>query len=95
MIQSQFPFPTGGGSVRPGRRESRKGTYKGEVKLRYSDEMKFQNVPCALGFEVKHSKIFCISFRTCMIILSMYSLVNNILAIMTFKKIKHIFRKSL
>ena len=26
--------PTGRGSVRPGRRESRKGTYKGEVKLR-------------------------------------------------------------
>ena len=24
---------------------------------------KFQNVPCELGFEVKHSKMFCKSFR--------------------------------
>ena len=31
---------------------------------------KFQNVPCALGFEVKHSKCFCRSFRTCIIIIS-------------------------
>ena len=31
---------------------------------------KFQNVPFALGFEVKHSKIFCIIFRACIIILS-------------------------
>ena len=29
---------------------------------------KFLNVPCALGFEVKHSKFFCRSFRTCTII---------------------------
>ena len=26
---------------------------------------KFQNVLCALGFEVKYSKFFCRSFRTC------------------------------
>ena len=31
---------------------------------------KFQNVPCALGFEVKHSTFFCMSFRSCIIILS-------------------------
>ena len=29
---------------------------------------KFQNVPSALGFEVEHSKIFCKSFRRCIII---------------------------
>ena len=29
---------------------------------------KFQNVPCALGFEVEQSKIFGVSFRTCIII---------------------------
>ena len=34
VIQSLFPLPTGRGSVRPGWRESRKGTYKGKVKLR-------------------------------------------------------------
>ena len=37
---------------------------------------KFQNVPCALGFEVKHSQIFCRSFRTCIIILSMDITIN-------------------
>ena len=26
---------------------------------------KFQNVPCALGFEVRHSKFFCRSFTIC------------------------------
>ena len=34
VIHSLIPSPTGRGSVRPGRRGSRKGTYKGEVKLR-------------------------------------------------------------
>ena len=34
VIQNQFPLPTGRGSVRPGRRESLKGTYNGEIKLR-------------------------------------------------------------
>ena len=34
MIHSLIPFPAGRGSVRPGRRGSRKGTYKGEIKLR-------------------------------------------------------------
>ena len=36
----KFPLPTGRASIRPGRRESRKGTYKGEVKFRYWDEMR-------------------------------------------------------
>ena len=34
VSQSKFPLPTGRGSVRPGWHESRKGTYKREVKLR-------------------------------------------------------------
>ena len=34
VFHSLIPSPTGRGSVRPGRRGSRKGTYKGEVKLR-------------------------------------------------------------
>ena len=29
---------------------------------------KFQNILCTLGFKVKHSKIFCNSFRRCIII---------------------------
>ena len=32
--------------------------------------------PCALGFEIKHLKLFCRSFRTCLIILSMGFTVN-------------------
>ena len=31
---------------------------------------KFENVPCALGFEVKHSKFFCMNFRARIIYLS-------------------------
>ena len=38
---------------------------------------KFQNVPCALGFGIKYSKIFCRRFRTCVIILSMKFTVIN------------------
>ena len=34
VIHSLIPSPTGRGSVRPGRRGSRKLTYKGEIKLR-------------------------------------------------------------
>ena len=34
VIHSLIPSPTGRSSVRPGRRGSRKSTYKGEVKLR-------------------------------------------------------------
>ena len=37
-----------------------------------------QTVPCALGFEVKHSKFFCRSFRTWIIILSMYFTINEL-----------------
>ena len=39
---------------------------------------KFQNVPCALGFEVKHSKFFYRSFRTCTIILSLDFTINKL-----------------
>ena len=39
---------------------------------------KFQNVPCALGFEVKHSKFFFMSFRACIIILSMDFTINKL-----------------
>ena len=38
---------------------------------------KFQNIPCALGFEVKHSKFFCISFRAYIIILRMVFTINK------------------
>ena len=51
---------------------------------------KFQNVPCALGFEVKHSKIFCISFRACIIILIMGFIINKLFGYNHFLKIKQI-----
>ena len=38
----------------------------------------FQNVPCALGFDVKHSKFVCRSFRTCIIILIMDFTINKL-----------------
>ena len=38
---------------------------------------KFKNVPCELGFEVKHSKFFCRSFRACIPVLSMdFTIIN-------------------
>ena len=39
---------------------------------------KFQNVPYALGFEVKYSKFFSISFRACIIFLSMDFIINKL-----------------
>ena len=39
---------------------------------------KFQNIPRAFGFEVKHSKFFCINFRTRVIILSMDFMINKL-----------------
>ena len=39
---------------------------------------KFQNVPCTLGFEVIHSEFFCISFRACIIILSLNFTINKL-----------------
>ena len=39
---------------------------------------RFQNVPHALGFEVKQSKIFCRSFRTCIILLSADFTINKL-----------------
>ena len=39
---------------------------------------RFLNVPCALGFEAKHSKLFCRSFRRCIIILSIHFTINKL-----------------
>ena len=39
--------------------------------------MQILNVPSALGFEVKHSKFLCISFRTYIIILSLDFMINK------------------
>ena len=39
---------------------------------------KFQNVSCTLAFEVKHSKFFCICFRTYIMILSMDFMINKL-----------------
>ena len=39
---------------------------------------KFENVSCALGLEVKRSKFFCRSFRTCITILSMNFVINKL-----------------
>ena len=40
---------------------------------------KFQNVPCALGFEGEHSKFFCVSFRACIIIYLLWNLYLKLL----------------
>ena len=47
---------------------------------------KFQNVPSGLGFEVKHLKILCRSFRGCIIILSMVFTINKLFWSLSFLK---------
>ena len=39
---------------------------------------KFQNVPFSSGFEVKHSKFFCKSFKARILILSMNFTINKL-----------------
>ena len=39
---------------------------------------KFQNAPCALCFQVKHSTFFCKSFRACIVILGIDFTINKL-----------------
>ena len=53
------------------------GPLVSEIFFKFILKCKFQNVSCTLGFEVKHSKFFCRSFRTCIIVLSIDFAINK------------------
>ena len=55
-------------------------------RLLYIHACKFKNVLCALGLEVKHSKLFSGSFRTCVITLNMDFTIHKLFWLQYFLK---------